>query len=200
MQATGQALGLTDEIDATKLTSTNTNLDIHMQKNTEYGAMVLLSASAYGKPDKVNSGETTTGNKTGVVMNINKEWVAAAPNNTSATSVKNAVGRYKDVYPSSVMGAEGNRVYIATYKEKTGDAIATVGGWYGASGNSWLKSYNFAGSSEIQHSCLLRSYNGSIFSYYGYGAGYDGTYAKDENAKYTKTWHSRAVVVVGTGI
>lgn len=77
MESPGGALGLNETVNQTGLTSTtgSNNLDIHMQKNTEYGAMVLLSASSYGKPDKVNNGETTTGNKTGVVMKQINEWV-----------------------------------------------------------------------------------------------------------------------------
>ena len=49
MQASGGCLGLTDTINSTGLLSNNTNLDIHMEKNTEYGAMILLSASDYRK-------------------------------------------------------------------------------------------------------------------------------------------------------
>ena len=36
MQASGGTLGLTDTINGTNLTSGNKNLDIHMQKNTEF--------------------------------------------------------------------------------------------------------------------------------------------------------------------
>ena len=64
MQATGGTLGLTDTINGTNLTSGNKNLDIHMQKNTEYGAMVILSASSYGNPNPITDGQTTTGNET----------------------------------------------------------------------------------------------------------------------------------------
>ena len=56
------------------LTSNNPNLDIHMEKNTEYGAMAILSASAYGNQNVIGDGETTTGNKSGVYMKLNKEW------------------------------------------------------------------------------------------------------------------------------
>lgn len=55
MQATGGTLGLNDTIN-TNLTSSNKNMDIHMEKNTEYGAMVILSASAYGNPNKITDG------------------------------------------------------------------------------------------------------------------------------------------------
>ena len=70
MESTGGTLGLTDDtINESNLTSTTkNNLDIHVQKNTEYGAMAILSASAYGNQNKINDGDTTTGNKTGFVQ------------------------------------------------------------------------------------------------------------------------------------
>lgn len=141
MQATGGTLGLTDEIDATTLTSQNKNLDIHMQKNTEYGGLVILSASAYGNSQKIENGDTTTGNKTGVVMQINREWVSGG------YDVANIAGRYKDVY-------------TGTYVEKPGDGIK-AGGWHGATGNIWLSGGGV--------SSLVRANSGSIFSYCGRG-------------------------------
>ncbi len=189
MQASGGALGLTDTIGA-DLTSTNTNLDIHMQKNTEYGAMVLLSASSYGNPEKIENGGTTTGNATGVYMNINKEWVAAGMANTAAASMKNAAGRYKNQYTAP------------TYTEKVGDAVSTVGGWHGSGSTTWISSHS-NNVNTMLYACLLRSYSGSIFSYYGYS--YDNPYSGDnerlrKDAHYTKPWSSRAVVVVGSGV
>ncbi len=171
MQSAGGTLGLTDTINETGLKSENTNLDIHMEKNTEFGAMAILSASSYGKPDKVNTGETTTGNKTGVVINLNKEWVAAGTI-SSTTTYRQAVGRYKNAYTT-------------TYTAKVGDAINETNGWHGSSA-FWLANDNYSG--------LLRSYSGSLFSYYGLGSnlGYD--------AHYTRPWASRACVVVGSGL
>lgn len=61
MQSIGGTLGRTDTIDTSNLRSDATDLDIHMEKNTEYGAMAILSASAYGNPNKIQNGKTTTG-------------------------------------------------------------------------------------------------------------------------------------------
>ena len=195
MQATGGSLGLTDTINSSNLTSGNKNLDIHMEKNTEYGAVVLLGASSYGNPNKMNTnGVTTTGNKTGVVMNINKEWVAAGTSNTVAASMKNAANRYKNQYTAP------------TYTAKVGDAIATTGGWHGSTATTWLSSKANWGQT-INKSCLIRSYAGSVFSYYGYGyddyaSGYadpdTDSYRRD--ADYRRAWASRAVVVTGSGV
>ena len=194
MQATGGTLGLTDSINGTNLTSGNKNLDIHMQKNTEYGAMVILSASSYGNPNSITDGQTTTGNETGVKIKINKEWVAAGTSNSKATSLANAAGRYKNQYTAP------------TYTEKVGDAIATIGGWHGSGTTTWISCYK-NNANTINYGCLIRSYAGSVFSYYGYGYEYmsntgDGPDydTTRRNADYRKPWHSRAVVVVGSGI
>ncbi len=194
MQATGGTLGLTDAINGTNLTSGNKNLDIHMQKNTEYGAMVILSASSYGNPNSITDGQTTTGNETGIKMKINKEWVAAGMSNTAAISMKNASNRYKNQYTAP------------TYTEKVGDAVATIGGWHGSGAKTWISSKSNQ-SGTIIRSCLLRSYAGSIFSYYGYGYNYAHNVdnATDiesdrQDADYRKSWSSRAVVVVGSGV
>ena len=168
MQSAGGTLGLTDTINETGLTSTNTNLDIHMEKNTEYGAMAILSASSYGKPDKVNTGETTTGNKTGVVINLNKEKVAAGGDFSSASRYYN--------------------YYTTTYTAKVGDAISETKGWHGSMASTWLLS-NWGFN-------ILRSYSGSLFSYYG-GAGYD---FNTNDAGVNKSWASRACIVVGSGV
>ena len=194
MQATGGTLGLTDSINGTNLTSGNKNLDIHMQKNTEYGAMAILSASSYGNPNKITDGQTTTGNATGVVMKINKEWVAAGRSNIAAASMRNAAGRYKNQYTAP------------NYTEKSGDAIATIGGWHGSGSTTWISCYANDGTS-ILRSGLLRTYAGSIFSYNGYGyASHAGGMHSSDNASerrdadYRKAWYSRAAVVVGSGI
>lgn len=74
MESLGGTLGLTETINTTTLlpTSESNNLDIHMEKNTEYGAIAILSVSSYGNPNKINDGQTSTGNKTGIVFNGNR--------------------------------------------------------------------------------------------------------------------------------
>lgn len=178
MQKSGGTLGLSDTINA-NLTSTNTNLDIHLQKNTEYGAMAILSASSYGKPNKIGNGETTTGNKTGIVIKQNGEITAAGTNRINeTTNCGNAVGRYKNIYD-------------ITYKAKIGDAIKETKGWYITGGfsaaDSWIDSDRpvlYRGFSESSGSA-----RSSIFTY-------KSTYMT--NSSYTKP--ARAVIVVGTGI
>ena len=121
------------------------NVDVHMEKNTEYGAMAILSASSYGNPNKIASRETTTGNKTGIYINLNNEMVSAGTLQRS-TQYTSANERYKNYYTSA---------YVA----KVGDAISETEGWHGSTNNRWLNSSNGGG-------ILLRAYSGSIFSYY----------------------------------
>lgn len=202
MEGVGGALGLTETMNASTLLSTSgsNNLDIHMEKNTEYGAIAILSASSYGNPNKIENGGTTTGNETGIVMNLNKEWVAAGYL-TSVAEFTNANSRYKNVYevtettinssPYSELKPSGNGKKVSNYTRKIGDAITETNGWHGSTSWVWLSGW---GSSR--ESGLIRAYSGSIFSYYGYN-GFD---KEDKLAQYTKTWASRAIMVCGEGI
>lgn len=146
MESLGGGLGLSETVNATglKATTPSNNVDVHMQKNTEYGALVILSASSYGKPNKINAGETTTGNSTGVVMPINREWVSAGAGITDTTTWKNAAGRYKNTYTTS---------YVA----KKGDAILN---WHENYNSRWFYGTNWSG--------LLRGIH-SVFYYDGWG-------------------------------
>lgn len=173
MQELGGTLGRTDTINTTNLASNATDLDIHMEKNTEYGAMAILSASAYGNPSKINDGETTTGNSTGIVINLNREWVAAIQNTWGDDALK----RYKNLFVDS------------TYTERIGDAMFETKGWHG--GSKSYGPYNVSG--------ILRSYSGSIFSYQsGYDPS-DTSYSWGPSAQ-NVPWASRACIVVGTGL
>ncbi len=137
MQALGGTLGREDNIDTTTLRSETTDLDIHMEKNTEYGAMAILSASAYGNLNKITKGETTTGNQTGIVMN-GEECVSGG-----TASVYNHWGnvsnRYKNVYGEF----------------KVGDALRETNGWHGGI-TRWYDHNGLA---------AMRRMNGSIFGY-----------------------------------
>lgn len=173
MQSAGGTLGLTDTIDTTTLTSGNRNLDIHMEKNTEYGAMVILSASSYGNPNKIGNGETTTGNKTGVVMNINAERVSAGCAELTTENFKNANKRYKNIYTIDI-----NSV-------KIGDAILD---WHGSTDKGW-----FSSSYLPSGAGLIRSTAGSVFSYNAHGS---SKYTYEASPQ--KPQESRAAIVVGS--
>lgn len=174
MQEIGGTLGRTDTVSTDNLTSNATDLDIHMEKNTEYGAMAILSASAYGNPNKINDGETTTGNSTGIIIKLNREWVAASTLRLASGNFSKASDRYKNIYEKN-------------YKEKIGDGILN---WHGFTNGLWI---------NRDTSGLIRSYSDSIFSYNGFG-GNKGSNEMYSVASYPTVHPSRAVIVVGTGL
>ena len=177
MEATGGTLGLSESINGTTLLSTtdSNNLDIHMEKNTEYGAVAILSASAYGNQAKIEDNQTTTGNKSGIYMRIGRSVadVVAAGQVPAAGRYAGMNARYKDNYTT---------YYVA----KAGDAITETGGW-GSGAQTWLNNENI-------YSILRRGYSGSVFGYYGHGLNGHG------DADYGSAYPSRACVVVGEGL
>ena len=171
MESLGGTLGLTETINADLTSgSGSNNLDIHMQKNTEYGAIAILSASSYGNPNVIASGETTTGNETGIVININKEWVAA--------DIKDNNYHFPD------LNVKYRDLYEVAYRAKSGDAISETARWHGGSAN-WSGTY---------WGSILRAQSGSIFSYYFTARGSNYLdYIENAHA-------SRAIMICGEGI
>ncbi len=179
MEASGGTFGLNAEIDENTLLDkgASNGLDVHMEKNTEYGAVAILSASSYGNPDKVSGGgATTTGNATGVVMDMRAEFIAAFRENCVYGSViTNADSRYKNLYQQD---SSGNLIYFK------GDAMKETAGWYNAA-------FNF----NSNFGYLSRYYetnwsSGGIFDV----CEHPNYYTYDEER------YSRAVVVIGDGI
>lgn len=124
MEALGGTLGLTETINSDLTSSSGSNnLDIHMEKNTEYGAIAILSASSYGNPNTIADGETTTGNETGIVMRTittYAEYVAASTGST----FYGRNGKYYNIYEW-----ESN---VWTNEIKKGDAYKETYNWHGA--------------------------------------------------------------------
>lgn len=185
MQSQGGTLGRTDTINSTTLLSNATDLDIHMEKNTEYGAMAILSASSYGKSTAISNGQTTTGNSTGVVINFNNEWVAATGKNPTTGNDfiglcdKNVSTRYRNYYVND----------NGTWRTKMGDATSETEGWHGKNTNFWFQPY------RDETGYLRATGNSNIFSYSA--RGYIG--GRDLGEAYpTYKWSSRAVIVVGS--
>jgi hypothetical protein len=148
-----------------------------MEKNSEYGAMAILSASSYGKQTPVANGETTTGNKSGVVINLNQEWVSAGTVSECSQYVS-ADSRYKDIYTT----AQTN---------KNGDALLETSGWHSSGASTWFTYNEHRGDSG-----MLRAFSGSLFSFYGYEGYHSGNWHSAE-ADYVKEHPSRACIVNG---
>lgn len=177
MESIGGTLGLTETInsDLTSNSGSN-NLDIHMQKNTEYGAIAILSASSYGNPNKIESGETTTGNETGIVININGEWVAVGlEDNISGiiNGLKGVSKKYIDVYKNDRSGAM-----------HVGDAMSEMARWHGGKAHWNGSGYSYS---------IMRSFEGSLFSYIC--GGLNGFWSSFEYE-----YPSRAIMICGEGI
>ena len=123
MEEQGEGMGLSETLnDDLTASSESNNIDVHMIKTTEYGAIAILSASGYGNSQTLQNStiKTPTGNKTGIYFSgINWEWTAggAAQDNNYFNSYSN-VPRIGD--------ALGGEKY-------NGCAL-----WHGARGSGWI--------------------------------------------------------------
>lgn len=189
MESAGQGLGLKETINTKTglATSKSNNIDVHMQKNTEYGAILLLGASDYGKQGssiearRMDKGATTisgtdvkattTGNVTGIYemgyynMNISYtmwEWTAG-----SISSFFSSIApRYWNIYTTSRSSA------------KVGDATEETSKWHKSYGADWCDS---------TYPCTQRGYN--------------GTFAYSANNEYNGgKLYARAAIVSGVGL
>ena len=156
METEGQAMGLKDTINETTLESNGgNNIDIHLAKNTEWGAMAILSASTlYGKQpqstdtsylkttryvydDKSSTGypiedrrlRTTTGNNYGIYFyryNGLKN-VAGVMDSGDETAWYNVIAsKYIDKYP-----ADNSKHLSELSIQKPGDALNETYYWHG---------------------------------------------------------------------
>lgn len=161
MEGSGQVMGFTETFNTStlKATTSSNNIDVHMVKNTEWGAMALLSASQdYGKKGsgtaryvvKGSGLKTTTGNAYGIYISGNKN-VTAGGGHTLATERD---ARYKDVYNSA--GARKNGDALLNWHEKA--SAKTVGTWYdsvyfrGGNGIFSFDGYNSSGAYQKGYS------------------------------------------------
>lgn len=124
MEASGGAMGLSETFKSDYTSKTSNNIDVHMMRTTEYGAMAILSASGYGNPSNEKAITTTTGNNTGVIKR-NEYWEFTA--GTSSTFATNQ--RYWDKYKNDD-GATS----------KIGDALVECKRWHSTAGCSWVNS------------------------------------------------------------
>ena len=133
MEESGGAMGLSETLN-TDLTSTDSNnIDVHMMRSTEYGAIAILSASGYGNPSNDKAITSTTGNNTGIMLNTaNYEWVAGG---FSGSIFSGTNSKYYDTYTTAQTSA------------RIGDALGTsstsnpgCAKWHSATDSSWVHS------------------------------------------------------------
>ena len=183
METLGGTLGLTETLNGDLTSSSGSNnLDIHMEKNGEYGAIAILSASSYGNPNKIENGGTTTGNETGIVMNINNEMTASIRSTIRSTDYFD-----KNVYYARVANAKYISIYNynGIYVAVNGDAISETAGWHNSTISEWFNSDD--------RTLVYRSVAGSnsIFSYSANLSRTSGFFA---------SCYARAIMIVGEGI
>lgn len=170
---TGQgSMGLNETLNGNLTASSESNnIDVHMMRSTEYGAIAILSASGYGNPQTLqnSSTKTTTGNKTGVYFSgSNDEWVAGG----LSGSVYNGVDkRYYDAY-----GADYTSKKIGDALGNDGTKYPGCAKWHSASYASWAWS---------KYPYFRRGVNG-LFSF--------------NSADTSFTFWGRGVAVVGAGL
>lgn len=134
MESKGGGMGLNETVGADALATSDSNgIDVHLQKNTEYGAAILLGASDYGKVGTVGAGgkvngrantkaymnsgnyaltgtdlkASTTGNVTGIyelAKDNNWEWTAGG----GTGFLSNIASRYRNIYETSNVGKAGD--------------------------------------------------------------------------------------------
>lgn len=187
MEGSGQGMGLNETIDTSTYlaASASNNIDVHMLKNTEYGAIVLLGASDYGKQG------------TGANRYMDKGSSTTSGTDVKASSTGNVYGIYElgyhdmdttsnGVYEWTAGGSSSflngiapryiNRYTTEESSARSGDATVETKNWMGSRNAIWLG----AGSNGF-----IRGYSG-VFTYYNNYAG---------NSSYC-----RAGVVVGAGL
>ena len=133
MENAGGAMGLSETLNADLTSAESNNIDVHMMKSTEYGAIAILSASGYGNPSNATAITTTTGNNTGIMLNTgNWEWVAGGLSGSIFSGVNS---RYVNKYTAAKTSA------------KIGDALGEASvtnpgcaGWHKASYSNWVTS------------------------------------------------------------
>lgn len=135
MEAANNAMGLTEVFNSDLTTKDGTesnNIDVHMMRSTEYGAIAILAVSGYGNPTTMQASgvKSTTGNVTGVYYtttgyydSIHYEFVAGG---LSGMIFSGTNTRYYDAY-SATKGAV-----------KVGDAMNLK--WQGTPNSYWVTS------------------------------------------------------------
>lgn len=129
MEEVNGAMGLSESLNSDLTSKESNNIDVHMMRTTEYGAIAILSASGYGNPKTLQNSsiKTTTGNKTGVYFTGNNwEWNAGGLQGSIFGRVNT---KYYDAYTGSSSSA------------KVGDAFG-CSGWHSASTSGWVNNSN----------------------------------------------------------
>lgn len=126
MEVSNEAMGLSETFNSDYTSKISNNIDVHMIRSTEYGAILILSASGYGNPSNAKEVTSTTGNNTGVMIDYG-EYTEELVAGTSSSFSTNT--RYWDKY---------NNDSGATYK--VGDSLVECREWHWSYYTKWVTS------------------------------------------------------------
>lgn len=177
MESAGEAMGLNETLNEDLTASSDSNgIDVHMVRTTEYGAMAILSASGYGNPSNAKQITTSTGNKTGIILNTSYwEWTAGGLKGAIFSGVNS---KYYDAY--------GSNKTTAKIGDGLGDKTTPNPGTAGWHSPDYSKHWVDGGLMYFARGA------GGIFSFY---VGSDSGTSAAGSSNYT-----RAVAICGTGL
>ena len=163
MEETGGSMGLEETLNADLTPSSGSNnIDVHMMRSTEYGAIAILSASGYGNSKTLQNSEikTTTGNKTGVYLSGgNWEYNAGGLENRIFSGVNK---KYYDTYT----GARNSARVGDALGERTNNGCKE---WHSAT-NSYCVSSKYPYFIRCGRGLFSFDFSDNTYSYYGRGA------------------------------
>lgn len=119
MEASGAGMGLNETTlnTETLISTISNNIDVHLQKNTEYGAMLILGASNYGK-----QGTLTTNVSTSRYMHLGARTLTGTDKKASSTG--NVYGVYELGYPDVNKTTKGAAEWVSGGNDYFLDDIA----------------------------------------------------------------------------
>lgn len=175
MESKDGGMGLNETInEENALSSSGSNgIDVHLQKNTEYGAAILLGASDYGKVGTVG--------KSGKDSNT---WMHSGAQTLTGTDIKaSSTGNVTGIYElggwdNNVWTAGGGIEFLANIDKRYRDIYETEEGKPGDAtvengitfGNTWHASGS--ASFATDSTGLVRGYcHSGVFSYYRFNVG-----------------------------
>ena len=129
MEETNGAMGLSESLNSDLTSKESNNIDVHMMRTTEYGAIAILSISGYGNSIRLQNSSInrSRGFKRGVYFRGNFwEWNAGGLQGSIFRGVN---AKYYDSYTESSSSA------------KVGDAFG-CSRWHSASTSSWVTNSN----------------------------------------------------------
>ena len=183
-------LSATFETSSTEVkeTSSSNNIDVHMIKNSEWGAAVLLASSGYGAGSDDNAGTWTTGpnNYTGIYGMGNGNWEYTASFCKQGGSTVTGASSY-----NSILHHYQGSKYVDQYVNKNNQATADYDTFTVIKGDAVIDVMGLhSGNGDLVTS------DGPVFS-----RGYSDVFAFDRVGGIGGSFFtSRAVAVCGAGL